>query len=786
MSDSTPSNAWTWKLQTPKSSQPVESAIMPLGDSAESVGATDSRLLVDLGDIKDGGKYRCKCPKNPPFLFTSPYLCDANTSCKAIVKIQSCFRSGGGKETWMMGSGWLVNAKTLITAGHVVYDHQYGLGPATEIRCYIGYNGRDSVGDPSSGVQFSHGRSVVTTAEWVKDVTRQRDLGIVRLDTSFTGNLRILGFSTTPAVESIGLFLGVVGYPGDQQLESGAKITEKGAQMYENFAKIKWDLSKSAERMLEYSPEDISTAGGQSGAPVILRGKTMTVVGTHCYGVDAKSRNNAGNAVNDQYGNEYQWYLDLLDGEPSILAEKNGMNLVRLGPSSAGSKAGANGVAEGIFDSFGDVLKTIGKVGSAVLPMVGAFTGPIGGVLGTVAGSLLGMASETAVMARTEGGLVGDGKNLAIPEGVLERAVVAEAALQTVLQLDLASPKAKYVIQDMHKRWQAGAPNVEVLSKAMAPVMTECGLDVALTMIHRFDAKSGSTEASLSPGRRQPLKGISAVEAGGNDFVELLLGPTVPLSGEEGLFDTLGGWLSKGLTIAKPIATDLARKALAVVAQHVDSKLSGRGSAESAVETLVKPTPNSEMASRQVFQRAVMADVALQTLMDMDKDTLRSLPLHNGTAEEGVMDFFKKTVQMIRPYVGPAAKLAVEKVAPLVFQALAPKTEGAKDTASGTNGANGPNGTGKHARSFSSVIDDAIGGSWVSATPPQFRLVSPVSDVKRGSINTATSAATELALTDDEKALLESLGTSKDVGENPDRPPIMSQPPSPIPESRRR
>jgi len=346
----------------------------------------------------------------------------------------------------------------------------------------------------------------------------------------------------------MGLFLGVVGYPGDQQLQSDAKITEKGAQMYENFAKVKWDISQSSEGMIEYSPQDISTAGGQSGAPVLLRGRAMTVVGTHCYAVGGKYRKNAGNAVNGQYGNEYQRYLDLLDGEPGVLAEKNGMNLVRLGPS----KAGANGGGEGFFDSFGDVLKTIGKVGATVLPMVGAYTGPVGGVLGTVAGSLLGMASETAVMARTEGGLVSGGKNLAIPEGVLERTVVAEGALQTVLQLDLASPKAKRVIQGMHKRWQAGAPNIDVLSKAMAPVMTECGLDVALSMIPRnSNAKSGSTEASLSPGRRQPLKGISAMEASGNDFVELLLGPTVPLSGEEGLFDTLGGWISKCVTATK-------------------------------------------------------------------------------------------------------------------------------------------------------------------------------------------------------------------------------------------
>ena len=49
-----------------------------------------------------------------------------------------------------MGSGWLIRPDLLVTAGHVVYDRNSNLGPATQIKCYIGYNGVDSVPKPGA------------------------------------------------------------------------------------------------------------------------------------------------------------------------------------------------------------------------------------------------------------------------------------------------------------------------------------------------------------------------------------------------------------------------------------------------------------------------------------------------------------------------------------------------------------------------------------------------------------------------------------------------------------
>ncbi|KAK3339634.1 hypothetical protein B0T25DRAFT_467133 [Lasiosphaeria hispida] len=758
MSNTTPSNAWTWTLQAPESTQPIESAIVPPGtDKEESVGEPDGRRPVDASDIKDGGKYR------------------------SIVKVQAGFRDESGKETWMMGSGWLVDAKTLITAGHVVYDHRYRLGPAFQIRCYIGYNGRDSITNASSDVKVSFGQAVVTTAEWVQSQTRQRDFAIIRVDKDFPGNLRILGYSPTPPSETMGLYLGVVGYPADMFLESKSKIREKGAQMYENFAMVKWNLAKSPIHMVEYLPGDISTYGGQSGAPVILRDTGMTVVGTHCYGVDDEHASNSGNAIGGKYGNEYARYLAVLAGKVESVAEKKGMKLVRLGAASAGGESEAAVEAEGeegFFDSFGDVFKQIVKVGAAVVPMVGAFTGPVGGVLSSVASSILGKAAETAVIAKTEAVLVGGEKaDRSIPEGVLERAVVAEAALQTVLQLDPKSKHAKQVVQSMHKYWEAGAPNIDALSKAMAPVMTECGLDMAVGMIHKLSNRP-RTESDIVPSPPRPLRGISSTEASGNPFVDLLLGPTVLVPGEEGAFDTLGLWLSSAATAAQPIVTTAAKKALASVAADIAKKLTsseGKSSTESE-------------ASRQVFQRAVMADAALQTLMAMDKDTLQSLPLNSGTTEEGAFDFLKRAVQTLRPFVGKAAKLAVEKVAPILIDALAPKSEPAKESVNGANGVNGTHKTLKKKAdpdSFSSVIDDAIGGLAVSPARPRFQLNAfAVSDVPvdiKGATRTDPRHATvtTAVLTADEKVFLGELGPKVPI-KTEDGDPIMSRAPSPI------
>lgn len=152
-----------------------------------------------------------------------------------------------------MGSGWLIRPDLLVTAGHVVYDWGRHLGAATQIKCYIGYNGKASVN--SKDVQSRFGQNVVTTAQWIESSdNRPYDVSFIQVNNPYTGNLRNFTYTNTPASDTA--IVGVVGYPGDKSLDNG----EGGAQMYEQFKSTKYNLDTSKRHMIEYK---VSTFGGE-------------------------------------------------------------------------------------------------------------------------------------------------------------------------------------------------------------------------------------------------------------------------------------------------------------------------------------------------------------------------------------------------------------------------------------------------------------------------------------------------------------------------------------------
>jgi V8-like Glu-specific endopeptidase len=121
----------------------------------------------------------------------------------------------------------------------------------------------------------------VTTAEWTESRdNRHRDVAFIQVDRAFEGDLRLFNFKGTPKEGHF--MLGVVGYPGDKSLETDAG-EERGAEMYEMFHGQEYSLDAPGNplHLLEH---DISTYGGQSGAPVIRKdSKNMIAIGTHVY-----------------------------------------------------------------------------------------------------------------------------------------------------------------------------------------------------------------------------------------------------------------------------------------------------------------------------------------------------------------------------------------------------------------------------------------------------------------------------------------------------------------------
>ncbi|KAJ6515457.1 hypothetical protein C8R45DRAFT_209671 [Mycena sanguinolenta] len=281
--------AATWSLDVPTTAHPdpeTETVTDP-NHGEESVLGQDFRELVAASDFQDGAKYR------------------------SIVKIQSRFRNYEGEDVWMMGTGWLIRPDLLVTAGHVVYDHAYGCGATTQIKCYIGYNGAQSVPKRGSteenipAVQARYGSKIVTTEPWVKETdARPRDVAFIRVHKPFVGKLNLFKFTDT--ISPARLRVGIVGYPGDKDLDG-----EKGAQMYELFDNTAIDLQQHRRHMITYH---ISTFGGQSGAPVLSKTDAgLIAIGTHCYGAGHGEAKNTGNSIGGEWGNDYNLLISLFD-----------------------------------------------------------------------------------------------------------------------------------------------------------------------------------------------------------------------------------------------------------------------------------------------------------------------------------------------------------------------------------------------------------------------------------------------------------------------------------------
>jgi V8-like Glu-specific endopeptidase len=237
----------------------------------------------------------------------------------------------------MMATGWLNRNDLVVTAGHVACDWDHKLGLLRDFKCYIGYHGRDRVKDPN--VQFRHGISVASPAEWLKGPNSAYDVSFIKLEKPFTG-IKPFRFVDTPIRGS--LTLGVVGYPGD--LTDGG--TRGGEHMHEMFLPVTFDLATSKKKMLSYK---IDTFGGNSGSPVLNK-SGMEAIGVHVLGGTTNSASVIG-----PLGNNFKSFVASFTRKPESTAE---------GPSGKAIKAkNFRIVSVRSIDSSADPYYTCGTEG---------------------------------------------------------------------------------------------------------------------------------------------------------------------------------------------------------------------------------------------------------------------------------------------------------------------------------------------------------------------------------------------------------------------------------------
>jgi V8-like Glu-specific endopeptidase len=179
-----------------------------------------------------------------------------------------------------VGSGWLANPRTVITAGHCVYLHGAG-GWAKQIEVSPGRNGASSPFNPFVATDL---RSV---SRWTEEQDAQFDYGAILLPEN--SSVGFFGYASLPDAELQDVLANVYGYPADKQPGTLWGSSRK--------------LSQVQPRTLIYN---ISTFGGQSGCPVFIKtGEERNVVGIHNYG--DLSGNSATRITDDVYDDIEAW-----------------------------------------------------------------------------------------------------------------------------------------------------------------------------------------------------------------------------------------------------------------------------------------------------------------------------------------------------------------------------------------------------------------------------------------------------------------------------------------------
>ncbi|KAJ9608503.1 hypothetical protein H2200_007491 [Cladophialophora chaetospira] len=649
------SKAGTWSLALTASEHPAtESMLLPSqmkdgkpASSEEAAFEPDNRTLVAESEFAPGGQYRC------------------------IVKLQIRYeKQGADDERYAMGTGWLIRPDLLVTAGHCVYDWSQdgGLGRAVSVKAWIGYNGKKSIN--SRSVQFRQGVQIVTTSGWLSSAdNRTNDVSFVRLDSPFVDPpatpLTPFRFAGTPGTGTD--ILGVVGYPGDMSFNG-----EKGAQMYEEFGLVKFDITTSDQHMLNYR---ISTYA-------VLRQKDRISIGAHVYG---GSKQNSASPIMSQWGNPYKDYIAIFD-KKLALAKGKGITFVAL----EHTESDMDDAAEGFFDVFKSVVKVVAPIAGNVLQVATPFLGPIGAPVAAIAGTALGVASKLTESSMAESSMGGSIST----RGIAERAALGEAALQTVLKMDHDAVQESGIFDTMKSVYAKLGPVVTKVAPKLIPALVEPALRVALDQIQKSQAAPGAESAinALSsfsvpppPASFKSVKLDAATESFSTALTTAM--PTPKTDGAEGFMDIFSSIVQTGL------------KVVPIVAPALGKLLGG-------TESEMEPTP-TEAAMTKLFQRAAMGEAALQALIKH----------HSEDKEEGFFGDFLDTVQNIGSQVIKVAPSVIQTAAPIVLQLLKTSSTESAIVGDPTSQTPGPKKGPKHKPSVAEWLNDTTSMSLLTGTP---------------------------------------------------------------------
>ena len=170
-----------------------------------------------------------------------------------------------------VGTGWLAGPRTVITAGHCVYDRGAMGGWATEVAVSPGCDG------PAIPFGTHRSRRFAAVDRWIADLDPDVDVGCIQLDEPVGERLGWLRPVSRTDDELQDWLVNIAGYAADKP---APRDPASGTELY--FARNR--VLRATDRRVFY---DVDTAGGQSGAPVWIQASAAEdplVVAVHAYG----------------------------------------------------------------------------------------------------------------------------------------------------------------------------------------------------------------------------------------------------------------------------------------------------------------------------------------------------------------------------------------------------------------------------------------------------------------------------------------------------------------------
>ncbi|ATY67355.1 Serine cysteine trypsin [Cordyceps militaris] len=596
----------------------------------------DKRTPVDLGDFQDGGKYR------------------------SIVRIESRW---GGERTapWTIGTGWLVREDLLITAGHNVFSAAHQC-QASHIQCQLGYRGGSFIDESSE--QYRSALNVVTTKSWLRQHRDRdrRDLALIQVDKPFTGNLRLFKYIQTPTSKKEGTII-VVGYPGDEHLETF--VGETSLWMCEARQKANYDLDKSANHMIEYN---MDIYGGQSGAPILFSDHTGTVViGTHCYsGTGGKV--NSGSLIGGEYGNKYEDFIKRVE----LSKREEPYRLGGFQPKFAHLDSYYSEFSRsGGTNDFWAMINKVKEIGLYSFGGGQSLTlGPVGWLMGTIAGGMIGLLSATA---RTESQKRYESPTWDLINACACRAQLAEAAFQCVMRLTPSEEREKVILKMRdywvdHLSWLPFDTLSEVhLLVQLSPIFNDFGFRLAVSQWQKDISANPEVKPLGQEFLKLPRIGQIRFDKRGDGLLWGLFGVQSRFvhSVDQKNVESAAGWLAgvvkTAIQVAQPIVSEAASKDLRRIVDAMGMGDSGY-------------IPIPDMIDQEmgwIVKRAVMADMALQVLENLDFEVLAELTvMPRGTERESALANIRTIIQQIGPKPIELAKISMMKLFDPIYSRL--------------------------------------------------------------------------------------------------------------------